>query len=358
MTLIPARHFSRLPVFGAGFIFGIAVVWVPNHQSPAHAAPPVVAPALRTDVFARVARDREASVVFLHTIGDADTVSGLPAWIQPVREGLGTGIVIEAGGLVLTNAHVVAGARAVHVRTVEGEDIDAAVIGVDADTDVALLRAQDARALRPAPLGDSDKVRAGDLVVAIGNPLGLHHTVTTGVISAKARGFDDTGIEFLQTDAALNPGNSGGPLLNVNGEVIGLTTAILSKFGENIGLNLAIPINVVEALLPRLRNGTVAHGWLGVTTHPLLPSDARALGIVLPGAVIVTGLHKESPAITAGIHVGDVLVGLGARPAVAPAKDLNRRLLDAVPGDTLVLQLWRGGQQLTIPVVAAAKPQQ
>ena len=351
------RATAWIPTFSAGFALAALVLWLPDNQSPATAAQPAPAPVLRTDTFARVARDREGSVVFLHTVTGArqSPSPGQPALIEPIQEGLGSGVVIDAAGLILTNAHVVAGADAVHVRTAAGEDLDAKVVGTDPETDVALVRAADARALRPAPLGDSDKVRVGDLVVAIGNPLGLHHTVTTGVISAKARGLDDSGVEFLQTDAAVNPGSSGGPLLNLNGEVVGLMTAILSKYGENVGLNFAIPINAVKAILPQLRAGSVIHGWIGVATRSLTPTGARALGIT-GGGLLVTDLHAEGPALRAGLRLGDVLVGVGSAPAIAPAREIHRRVRDSAPGQTLVLRVWRSGQQLSVPVVLQARP--
>ena len=344
-----------VPTFGAGFALAALLFWLPDSPPSASAAPPASEPVLRADTFARVARDRQGSVVFLHTVTGARQSPEQPSLIEPIQEGLGSGVVIDAAGLILPNAHVVEGADAVHVRTAAGEDIDAKVVGTDPDNDVALVRAVDARALRPAPLGDSDKGRGGDLGVAIGNPRGLHHTGTTGVISAKARGLDDSGVEFLQTDAAVNPGSSGGPLLNLNGEVVGLMTAILSKYGENVGLNFAIPINAVKAILPQLRAGSVTHGWLGVATRSLTPTGARALGIT-GGGLLVTDLHAEGPALRAGVHLGDVLVGVGAAPATAPAREIHRRVRDSAPGQTLVLQVWRSGQQLSVPVVLQARP--
>lgn len=346
------------PSFAAGFAFAAFLFWLPATQPPASAAQPALAPVLRTDTFARVASIRERSVVFLHTVtGTAPPASRDPLTLieSVVQEGLGSGVVIDATGLILTNAHVVEGADAVHVRTTEGEDIDAQVVGTDPDTDVALLRATDARALQPAPLGDSDTLRVGDLVVAIGNPLGLHHTVTTGVISAKARGLGDSGVEFLQTDAAVNPGSSGGPILNLSGEVVGLTTVILSKHGANVGLNFAIPINAIKAILPQLRTGSVVHGWLGVATRSLNPSGARAIGIA-GGGLVVTDLRPEGPAFRAGVHIGDVLVGVGEPPATAPPRDIHRQVRESAPGQTLVLRVWRKGQQLSVPVVIQARP--
>ena len=355
---------SWVSAFSAGFSLAVLILWLPGRQQPATAAPPAIGPVLRADTFARVARDRERSVVFLHTVSSANDTSSRSVWpqsptapqpgvIETIREGLGSGVVIDAGGLILTNAHVVRGADAIHVRMADGEDVDATIVGTDTENDIALLRASEARGLRPAPLGDSDRINVGDIVVAIGNPLGLHYTVTTGVISAKARGLDDSGIEFLQTDAAINPGSSGGPLLDLNGAVIGLTTAILSKFGDNAGLNFAIPINSVKAVLPQLRTDSVTHGWLGVATRALNPRGVQALGI--EAGLLVTDLYPEGPAARAGLRLGDVLLGITA-PAAVPPREIHRRIRETVPGATVTLRVWRDRQQLSVPVVIQARP--
>lgn len=348
--------------FAAGFALAMLVFGVPRGDVRALAAVDPPPTALRADVFARVARTREASVVFLHTVTEPGHRAAEPALDAPftlagpaedVIEGLGSGVVIDAGGLIVTNAHVVSGVHAIHVRMSDGEDVVARLVGADADTDVALLQAREPRQLGAAPLGDSDRVNVGDIAVAIGNPLGLHHTVTTGVISAKARGLDDSGMEFLQTDAAINPGSSGGPLFDLGGNVIGLTTAILSRFGDNAGLNFAIPINSVRALLPQLRTGAVSHSWLGVAARPLTPAAARARDI--QGGVLITGLHPQGPAARAGLRAGDVLLGTRGPEALSP-RQIQQHVRHAAPGTTLSLRVWRDGRELTVPVVLEAPP--
>ena len=345
---------QSLTAFGAGVILGGVFLWVPAAQQTGSPAPVV-----RRDTFVGVARERERSVVFLHTLtGGRAADAGQrqiprPEILQPVQEGLGSGVVIDAAGLILTNAHVIEKADVIHVRTPDGEDLGATVIGSDPDDDLALVRVSDPRGLQPAPLGDSDKVNVGDMVVAIGNPLGLHHTVTAGIISAKARGLDDSGLEFLQTDAAINPGSSGGPLLDLNGAVVGITTAILSKAGENVGLNFAIPINAAKAILPQLRTGSVVHGWLGLATASLTRTGARAAGV--EAGLLVTDLEPQGPAARAGLHAGDVLLGLAETPPV-PARGIHSRVRNASPGATLIFRVWRDRRSLEIPVIVGTMP--
>jgi serine protease Do len=271
-----------------------------------------------------------------------------------MNQGLGSGVVIDAEGFILTNAHVIEGAAAIHVRTEDGDDIDAAVVGRDPDTDLALLKAADSSGLRPAPLGDSDRAQPGEWVVAIGSPFGLHHTVTTGILSAKARG-DGSGLDFLQTDAAVNPGNSGGPLFDLNGNVIGIAVGILSERGQNIGLNFAIPINTVKEVLPQLRRGTVVHGSLGIDTRTLTRAAARLLGIDAPEALLVTAVDPEGPAARAGIEAGDALLGLAA-PRTATARELRREVWRTSPGTPVRIRAWRRGVASEVPVVVGQSP--
>ena len=310
------------------------------------------APALRTDTIARVARSRTPSVVFLHTMREGPGDRTVPGTVQ---EGLGSGVIIDASGLILTNAHVIEGADVIHFRTSDGDDGDAIVVGTDPDSDLALLRAQTLIASQPAPLGNSDRVSVGDWVVAIGSPLGLHHTVTAGIISAKARGLDDSGLEFLQTDAAINPGNSGGALFDLKGALVGITTAIVSAGGENIGLNFAIPINVVKEVLPQLRKGNVVHGWIGIRMVDISRSGARALGI--DSGLMVIALANDGPAARAGIRVGDMVLGT-ASPGPAASQDLYRRIRNTAPGAAMTLTIWRDGQRLDVRVKVGTRSRQ
>ena len=346
-----------IPALAAGLAMTVALTGPADTEQKQSSAP-----LLRTDAISRVARARKQSVVFLHTVTRSAPKqaagSGLaitrPPWIlRPIQEGLGSGVVIDASGLILTNFHVIDAADAIHVRTPDGEDGDATVVGTDPDSDLALVRVQNLAALKAAPLGDSDRVNVGDWVVAIGSPFGLHHTVTAGIISAKARGVDDSGLEFLQTDAAINPGNSGGALFDLKGALIGITTAILSEAGENIGLNFAIPINTVKEVLPQLRKGMVTHGWLGISTLSLSRTGARALGI--ESGLVVIGVAEASPAARAGIRPADVVLGIAGEPPVA-AKDLHRRIRNTTPGASVTLRVWRDEVHLQVTVEVGTRP--
>ncbi len=344
------RIWRPVAAFGAGMLVTLALT-----AASGTAQTRSTSPILRRDSIARVARERTASVVFLHTVSQGRSEPQLP-WVPvPIQEGLGTGVVIDASGLILTNAHVIEKADVIHVLTPDGDDGEATVVGTDPDTDLALLRVEGLAGLRPAPLGDSDRVSVGDWVIAIGSPFGLHHTVTAGIISAKARGVDDSGMEYLQTDAAINPGNSGGALFDLDGTLVGITTAILSKGGENIGLNLAIPVNAVKQVLPQLRTGSVTHGWIGVGTVGLSRSGARALGI--DSGIVVIAIADKGPAARAGIRAGDVVLGI-AGPSFVAAKDVQRTVRDTTPGVTILLGLWRDKRRVEVQVEVGTRPRE
>ena len=345
------------PALGAGLVMILALTAISGGAQTRS-----VSPVLRRDSIARVARDRTVSVVFLHTItlGSPEEAGGgnraqgqRPNTRAQIFEGLGSGVVIDASGSILTNAHVIEGTNVIHVLTSDGNSAEATVIGTDPDTDLALLRASGLSGLTPARLGNSDRVNVGDWVVAIGSPFGLHHTVTTGIISAKARGVDDSGIEYLQTDTAINPGNSGGALFDLDGALIGITTAVVSKAGENIGLNFVIPINAVKEVLPQLRTGTIIHGWIGITTVSLSPLRARALGV--DSALQVVTVTAESPAARAGIRPGDMVLAIEGPPPVT-APNVRQRIRQSVPGTSLLLQIRRDKERLDIRVEVSSRP--
>jgi len=342
-----------------GVALGAIAFWVID-GSLSSAARDAAGQILRTDAVSRVARDRTRSVVLLHSIarGVPTAAAREPrGWVvQPVREALGSGIVIDGQGLILTNAHIIEKGGEVHVRRPDGEDLKTTLVGIDSDTDLALVRVSDATGLAPAPLGDSDRVEVGSFVVAIGSPLGLHHTVTSGVVSAKARGLDNSGLEFLQTDAAVNPGSSGGPLLDLSGRVIGVITAIASEGGENVGLNFAIPINTVKEVLPALRTNSVTHAWLGILTAGLSPTGARAFGLTQPSdGLLITAVESTGPAALGGVEPMDILLGMAGEPPIR-ATDVYRRIRSMAPGATIRLKILRNGKRLELPVVLGTRP--
>jgi serine protease Do len=234
---------------------------------------------------------------------------------QPQRS-LGSGFVIDSEGYILTNNHVVENADEVIVRLDNEQEHKATVVGKDPKTDLALLKIDGVSGLTSVPLGDSDKLRVGEWVMAIGNPFGLDHSVTSGIVSAKGRfigagNYDD----YIQTDAAINPGNSGGPLINLKGEVVGINSAIFSRTGGNIGIGFAIPVNLAKELVPQLREkGKVTRGWLGVLIQKVTPEIAESLGLEQARGALVADVVADGPAAKAGVKVGDVIVEFDGHP--------------------------------------------
>jgi serine protease Do len=265
---------------------------------------------------------------------------------------LGTGFVISADGYILTNNHVIEDVDKIEVQFEDGRKFEAQVVGRDPRTDVALIKVEAGEALPALPLGDSDSVRPGDWVVAIGNPFGLAHTVTAGIVSARhreinadpdARRFDD----FIQTDAAINPGNSGGPLINLAGEVIGINTAINPR-ANTIGF--AVPVNIAKGILPELRNaGKVSRGWLGVYIQPIEPEMAEILGLDDTKGALVSKVEPGSPADEAGLKSGDVVVEFDGRP-IEKMEELPRYVAGAGVGKELKLVALRKGQRKSFAV--------
>jgi len=278
-----------------------------------------------------------------------------------VVESAGTGFVISAGdALILTNNHVVEGATDIYVAFGEDqydqEEFRAKLVGRDQLTDSALIQLEEkpARPLVEAKFGDSAQMQPGDWVMAIGNPFGLAHTVTVGVISATKRPFftaEQRSQDVLQTDAAINPGNSGGPLLNVRGEVIGINTAILanSRAEGNLGIGFAIPINVVRNLLPDLRRGEVVRGRIGISMLEVPRDAVEELGLKERRGALVAQVPKDGPAAKAGIQPGDVIIEVNGKP-IADREELTRIVTGTKPGTTIPVTLVRDRKQMTLNV--------
>lgn len=259
---------------------------------------------------------------------------------------LGSGFIVAADGLIVTNNHVVAGARTVRVRLADSREYPAQIVGTDAATDIALLRVHAGR-LPVLRLGSSAKSSVGDAVIAIGNPYGLGQTVTAGIVSARGRTLDaDPYIDFLQTDAAINRGNSGGPLLATDGTVLGVTSVIFSPSGGSVGLGFAIPAETVAAVIAQFEaHGNVDRGYIGVTTQSLTPAIATALGLKTAVGALVTAVDPDSPA-QGILNVGDVLLSMGSVPVTF--SQLPRRVARLAPGSRVELVIQRGGVQLPI----------
>ena len=266
----------------------------------------------------------------------------------------GSGFVIRADGLIVTNRHVVAGARSVRIKLATGQELPAKVLGADVATDIALLKVS-SPALPALRLGSSTNISVGDVVIAIGNPFGLGQSVTAGILSARGRTLEeDPYIDFLQTDAAINSGNSGGPLLSEDGTVVGVTSAILSPSGGSVGLGFAIPAETVTAVVGELEtHGRVDRGYLGISAQPMTVAIARALGLDSPDGALVTSLEPRGPAIGA-LQVGDVLLSIGNETVTF--ERLGRVTGRLKPGSTVEAMIMRGGRRQPITLLIAQLP--
>ncbi len=268
---------------------------------------------------------------------------------------LGSGFVISEEGLILTNNHVVEKATEIKIKLLTGKEYDAKLVGRDPKTDLALIKVQpDNDFPKPVLLGNSDALRVGDWVMAVGNPFGLGHTVTTGIISAKSRilgagPYDD----FLQTDAAINPGNSGGPLFNMQGQVIGINAAIIAQ-GQGIGF--AIPINMAKELLPQLKTGKVIRGWLGVMIQDITPELAQSFGLKSAEGVLVSEVVKGSPAEKAGLLRGDVIIRFDGNEIKSSHK-LSQLASAAAPNTRVKIDILRNGEEKNISLEVGTMPE-
>jgi Do/DeqQ family serine protease len=267
----------------------------------------------------------------------------------------GSGVIFDArSGYIVTNAHVVENASEITVTLQDGRDLKAEIIGSDTPSDVAVLKVKP-DGLTQIPLGDSARMEVGDFVVAIGNPFGLQHTVTSGIISGLSRsGINPDGYEdFIQTDASINPGNSGGALVNLRGELIGINTAILSRSGGNIGIGFAIPVNMARSVMEQLiRYGSVKRGQLGVSMYTVTPDIAHSLGLPSAVGALVSQVVEGSPADQAGIRTGDVITAVNGQPVKSNSELRNTIGLLRV-GDKVEIGLLRDGKPLRVTAVIA-----
>ena len=266
------------------------------------------------------------------------------------QKSLGSGFIISKDGYILTNNHVVEKATEIRVRLLNKEQFKAKVIGRDPKTDIALIKIKANHNLSAATLGDSDALKVGDWVIAIGNPFGLGHTVTVGIISAKERIIGAGPYDnFLQTDAAINPGNSGGPLVNLEGEVVGINTAIVAQAQ---GIGFAIPINMAKYILSQLKErGKVMRGWLGVMIQEVTPEIAHALGLKEVKGALVADVTPGSPADKADIRRGDVIIEYNGKK-IEEMNELPRLVANTPVGKSVPIKIWRNGKikQLTVKV--------
>jgi serine protease Do len=357
-----------------------------SQASQAAAAPPAQAAPVEPSTaslsgralpsFATLAEQVEPCVVFIkavsvektgasgHGFGSPDPFgeeSPLPGFRFPQppsgefkRRGTGSGFIVRSDGLILTNNHVVDNAKQITVVLNDEREFEATVVGRDPKTDLAVLKINAKGALPVAKLGDSEHLRVGDWVMAIGNPFGLSNTVTAGIVSAKGRvigagPYDD----FIQTDASINPGNSGGPLFNENGEAVGINSAIFSQSGGNIGIGFAIPINMAKQLMPELEaHGSVTRGWLGVAIQKVTPDLAKSLDLDEAHGALVGDVTGHGPAAKAGLARGDVILKFDDKP-VKDAAALPTLVAGTPVGKTVPVEVVRDGKHKTFEVTIA-----
>jgi serine protease Do len=281
----------------------------------------------------------------------------MPQTPKQEHGGMGSGLIIDKSGMILTNNHVVSGGGVITVRLHDGREFKAVKITTDPKTDLATLRIEGAANLTPAKLGDSDKIEVGDWVLALGHPFGLEGTVTSGIVSAKGRGIGITEREnFIQTDAAINPGNSGGPLVNLDGEVIGINTAISSSSGGSEGVGFAIPINLAKWVAGQLSHGGAVHrARLGIMIQPLNDELAKQFGLKAREGVLVGGVAPNSPAANVGLKAGDVIVAFGGKPVSTP-QELQIVVEQAPIGHEQTVAVIRDGKRMELKVNPAETP--
>ena len=276
---------------------------------------------------------------------------------RPQRNTLGSGVIIDGKrGLIITNAHVIANAGSVKAVLQDEREFEVEIVGADPDYDLAVLRIQADSVLPSIEMGSSDDLMIGETVIAIGNPFGFSHTVTTGVVSALNRSIrtdDRVYHEFIQIDASINPGNSGGPLLNINGDLIGINTAIYAKAQ---GIGFAIPISKIKKIISDLiEHGEVIEAWIGITVQNMDMGLARYLNVPQNGGVVVKTVEPESPARSAGIREGDIIVAIENR-RIASDDDYQTTMRGYSAGDSLNTRIWRDGKTITVSVVAGMFP--
>jgi serine protease Do len=335
---------------GAVMVQGAPIV---NNSVQVVAPPGIQAPAS----FADLAAKADPAVVFVKTLQER---RGLTGRRQVVGEGVGSAFVYDPNGLILTNNHVIEGASEIYVVFGRKRQVKATIVGRDPRTDVAVIRVEE-KNLPFLPLGDSEAVRVGDWVVAIGNPFALSHTVSAGIISARGRtiqdvkGLDEAGYyDFLQTDASINPGNSGGPLLDTAGRVVGMNTAI-RRAANNIGF--AIPVNMIKELLPRLlADGGVKRSAIGVVVAPLMPEDRERLKVPDQSGVLVSVVVPGGPADKAGLVVDDVILSFQGEALLSPDRLRWVASLAGV-GKSVTLRVARGGRLFDLQVKLEALPE-
>lgn len=307
--------------------------------------------------FADLAEKLTPSVVNISSFSQSETENG--EGNTPLSESLGSGFIIDGNGYIITNNHVVDKAESISITLSDNTKTEARVIGKDPKTDLALIKIETKRPLNAVEFGDSDKIRVGDWVLAIGNPFGLGSSVTAGIVSAKSRDIESGPYDsFIQTDASINQGNSGGPMFNLQGEVIGISSAIFSTTGASQGVGFAIPANLAGWVISQLKeHGEVKRGWIGIKIQPNTPEIADSLGISANQGVVVSGVTEQGPAQKAGLQAGDIVLSFNRQP-IDNTKNLSRLIAETKIGTPAPIEIWRSGQKQTLTVPIELMPEE
>lgn len=269
----------------------------------------------------------------------------------------GSGFIIADNGVILTNAHVIEGFSKITVRLFDKREFEAKLIGKDPHMDVAMIRIAASGTLPTLPLGDSDRLQVGEWVMAVGNPFGLESSVSSGIVSAKGRHLGDAYDRLIQTDVNLNPGSSGGPLINYDGKVVGISKAIVSQGGGNLGISFATPINLIKEILPQLEtSGKVTRAWAGLAVQEITPTLAETLGLEKPEGALVAGITPGGPAERGGVKVGDVILELGGKN-VTDALELPLWISRMPIGKVVPVKVRREREVIGLDLAVAALPE-
>lgn len=289
--------------------------------------------------------------------GETQRFFGVPPPAQPnIERSQGSGFIIGPDGVIVTNAHVVDGATKIVVRLADKREFAASVVGSDPYTDIAVIKIAAKETLPTLKLGDSDHLEVGEWVMAVGNPFGLDHSLSSGIVSAKGRYLGDAYDRLIQTDANLNPGSSGGPLVDLNGNVVGINKAIISQGGGNIGIGFATPINLVKEILPELQTtGKVTRGWAGVMVQEITQALADTMGLKDTQGALVSGIVSGSPAERGGIKVGDVITEFDGK-TVKDALELPLWIARTPLAKRVAVTLKRDQQDIRVDLVVVALP--
>jgi len=360
------RNLLRFLVFVAAAACAVGFLYFWKMVAPPGQAPPA---AVQPPAQGRLGEmDREFTSLVGNVLPSVVSISAIPAETIDPRANLlrgllgagpgtlppqlGAGAIVSKEGYIVTNVHVIDRAGAVEVHLNDGRTLPAKFVGADRLADVAVLKI-DGGDLQPLAFGDSDEVRIGQMVIAVGNPFGLQETVTKGIISGKARRVSEAANEFFQTDAPINPGNSGGPLVDLNGRIIGLNNAMLQNTS---GIGFAIPSNTVRRIFDNIREyGHVIHPWFGVVMQPITPAVAAQLGLPDTKGALIQATMDNAPAARSGLKPGDVILSYNGRPIV-DWKDLRNRVAETEPVREVTIGILREGRNLKIPVKIEKQP--